>query len=228
MKKFEQPTLNFTTFTEVLFNILLVFVIIMSLSKVKRDSGDPSLAPNVMYQLVMDWDGKSKTDLDLWSKDPAGKIVGFNNREGGENSLFSLAHDDLGAKNDSVSILNMLPNLSGGSTTPTKPSVVIEVNQEIISLRGTKEGEYVVNGHCYNRHGETAPLPLKATCKLVKIKPFKEIRTVEREFKKDGDEVTFFRFKVDVDGNIYDVSELPQKIVSLNREADVDINEEEK
>jgi len=203
MRKFEQPTLNFTTYTEVLFNILLVFLVIITLSKIaSKNESDPALAPNVMYQIVMDWPGESKTDMDLWSKDPQGRLVGFNRREGGENSLFSLAHDDLGSRNDT-----------------TSDKVVIKANQEIVSVRGTVEGEYVVNGHCYLKE-PNSPAE-KVTCKLVKVKPFKEFQLKEREFKVSGDEHTFFRFKVDEKGDVIDLNELPQKIVSMNKEADV-------
>lgn len=238
IKLFSEPSLNFTSFTDVLFNFLLVFIIIITLLKVKQDA-TPSLPPNVMYQLVMDWEGSSKTDMDLWAKDSQGKLVGFNNREGGENSLFSLAHDDLGSRNDVINIPSTQPSLNN-SIVPTPPNSfdsssdpnlstlpksvtdakVVLVNQEIISMRGTREGEYVVNGHCYSKSPNTPPD--KVRCKLVKIKPFKEIKSIERVFKTNGDEITFFRFKVDKDGNVLEVNELPQKIVTLNKEADVD------
>lgn len=234
------PVLNFTTYSEILLQILLVFLVIMSLSRIaKQNEADPALAQNVVYQVFMDWEGESATDMDLWAKDPTGNIVGFNNREGGENSLFSLAHDDLGNKNDVVTSVSSVaesmgvspPQLPGMVTpplaVPSGPSVssvppnapVVKVNQEIISFRAMKEGEYVINGHCYAKKPMSKPDKVK--CKLIKIKPFKEVKVIEREFKVNGDEITFFRFKVDKDGNILEVNELPDKFVQLNKQADV-------
>lgn len=193
-------------FIDVLVFLVIIFISISSLLKYASKEAEASISANVVYQVIMDWKGESKTDMDLWAKDPQGHTVGFNNREGGEGSLMSLAHDDLGARNDTV---------NNGK--------ILQVNQEIISLRGAVEGEYIVNGHTYAKDiGEPFIL---VSCKLVKIKPFKEIIKVERTFKQNGDEQTFFRFKVDKDGNIGDTSELPQKFVSLNKQVEF---EEEK
>lgn len=229
MKTSDAPALNMTTYVEVLMQILLVYVVIISLSVVsQKNQSDPALSQNVVYQVFMDWDGESATDMDLWAKDPTKNIVGFNNREGGENSLFSLAHDDLGNKNDVISNVQSMigPMALPGSTPqplPNPPTVppnapVVKVNQEVISFRAMKEGEYSVNGHCYAKKPMSAPDKVK--CKLVKIKPFKEIKVIEREFKVNGDEITFFRFKVDKDGNVLEVNELPDKFVSLKKDGD--------
>lgn len=198
-------------FIDVLFILLCVFVSISSLLKHAQKEAEASVSANVLYQVIMDWEGASKTDMDLWTKDPQGHVVGFNNREGGEGSLCSLAHDDLGARNDQ-----------------TTDKSVVQVNQEIISIRGALNGEYTANGHCYAK--DQAEGSLKVKCRLVKIKPFKEIISVEREFKSNGDEVTFFRFKFDRDGNIENTNELPQKFVTLNKgeEGTVDMSEFER
>lgn len=181
-----------TPFLDALFLILMVFVILIT--KPRKDS-DTSATQNVIYQIVMDWDGKSKTDMDLWSKDPSGNITGFKNREGGEGSLFALAQDDRGAETD---------KRPDGS--------VVEVNQEIISIRGTKEGEYIVNGYVYMREEKD----LKVTCKLVQIKPYKEIKTIERVFSKVGDEQTFFRFTLSDKGVVTDTNELPGQVAKFD------------
>lgn len=195
MREFEKSKLNFTSFTDILFNFLLVFVAIVSLIKVKNN-GDPAFMQNAVYQIVMEWPGTSKSDIDLWAQDPFGRLVGFKNREGGEGSLFALNRDDLGDRTEKG---------AGGN--------VIPINEEIISLRGTFEGEYIVNGHCYAKK-ENGPETIKV--KLIKVKPFKEIVKKEREFTLDGDEKTFFRFRVDKDGNITETNELQQIITQAD------------
>jgi hypothetical protein len=50
--------------------------------------------------------------------------------------------------------------------------------------------------------------PTTGTIKLIKIKPYKEIVTKQREFTVTGEEKIAFRFKTDKDGNILDINEL--------------------
>lgn len=199
MRNYQDAKFNLIPFVDYLFNILLIFVMIISLSNIssKKNQGDPAFQQNVIYQIVMDWDGNSPADIDLWAKDPGEHIVGFNRREGGEGSLISLAHDCLGKEN------NM---------TEDKSKTFL-ANQEIISLRGTLEGEYIVNGFLYAKKSE--PNEIKVGCKLIQVKPFKEIIKTERILKTNGDEQTFFRFKVDKDGKIVETNELPQRIAHL-------------
>ena len=56
--------------------------------------------PNVLYEVILTWDGKSGDDLDLWVQSASGHLVGFNRREGGHGSLVSLDHDALGVRNN--------------------------------------------------------------------------------------------------------------------------------
>lgn len=203
MKKYRQVRPNLIPFVDYHTNILLVFILILAFSSITKKTADESLSANVVYQLVMDWPGESQSDVDLWAKDPAGHIVGFNNREGGDGSLISLAHDDLGSRND-------LANKD-------KAGEVIRVNQEIISIRGLLPGEYIVNAHDYRHYPNEEPI--KVTCKLVKIKPFKEIITKEIILNIAGDEKTFFRFVVDSENNISETNFLEQKIIQQQHQA---------
>ncbi len=197
MKSFTKSNFNYAPFLDILFNFLLVFIAIFLLIKIKSDK-DPSVSPNVVYQIIMDWDGKSKSDVDLWVVDPQDHTVSFKSREGGEGSLCSLARDDLGKRGD---VFNK--------------DKVIEVNQEIISIRGLVPGEYIVNCHYYKKEEK---LPERITAKLVKIKPFKVVISTEKVLLKDGDEKTFFRFRVDADNNIIETNELPAIITQAKQE----------
>ena len=79
-------------------------------------------------------------------------------------------------------------------------------NEEIVSFRGVTAGENIVTVHVYSKIDEK---PIKATIKLIKIKPFKEVVTKEREFDTFGDEKIAFRFKTDENGKVTEVNELP-------------------
>ena len=142
------------------------------------------------------WSCGCKIDLDLYVKAASGHVVSFNNREGGQGSLISLDHDALGRRR----------NNSLGAGVAGK---VVSFNEEIVSFRGVTEGENIVTVHVYAKRDDK---PTKGTIKLIKIKPYKEIVTKQKEFTTTGEEKIAFRFKTDKDGNVLDINELPANL----------------
>jgi hypothetical protein len=155
--------------------------------------------PNVLYKVILTWDGNSEDDLDVYVQAASGHRVSFNNREGGEGSLISLDHDALGKRRN-----NSLEEGTEG--------VVVPFNEEVVSFRGITEGENIVTVHAYLKRDEDST---KATIKLIKIKPFREIVVKEMEFTATGEEKTAFRFKTDKEGKILEVNELPANLINL-------------
>lgn len=153
--------------------------------------------PNVLYEVVLTWDGESEDDFDLYVQSASGHTVSFNNREGGQGSLISLDHDALGKRRNN-------------SLTVGVEGTVVAFNEEIVSFRGVTEGENIVTVHVYSKRDEA---PTKATIKLIKIKPFKELVMKERELASTGDERVAFRFKTDKSGNVIEINELPANLV---------------
>ena len=188
---------SFRPFIDVLFCCLLMLVAILFLLKSEEEQ-TKMRPPNVLYEVVLTWDGESEDDLDLYVQAASGHIVSFNNREGGQGSLISLDHDALGKRQN-----NSLAQGAAGKVTP--------FNEEIVSFRGVTAGENIVTVHVYSKRDEK---PIKATIKLIKIKPFKEIVVKEREFLVTGDEKVAFRFKTDEQANVIEVNELPARLVS--------------
>ena len=188
---------SFRPFIDVLFCCLLMLVAILFLLKTEEEK-TKSRPPNVLYEVILTWDGESNDDLDLYVQSASGHVVSFNNREGGEGSLISLDHDALGKARN-----NTLPDPNG---------VVVNYNEEVVSFRGVSKGENVVTVHVYSK---TDPDPIRATIKLIKIKPFKEIITEEKEFTIVGEEKTAFRFTTDKNGFIIDINKLPANLVNL-------------
>lgn len=178
-------------------------IAILALSTVENTKPiEQSVKQHAIYQLVLTWPGDSPNDIDLWSKDPQGRIVGFNRREGGEGSLFSLDHDDLGSRNDMREDGN-----------------VIKENKEVINIRGTLQGEYVANAHYYAMSYGTDDLvvPVDVTVTLVKVKPFSEIVSKVIQFQSEGEEHTFFRWSFDDKGNVEDINYLQTNVATLNK-----------
>jgi hypothetical protein len=187
---------SFRPFIDVLFCCLLMLVAILFLLKSEEEQ-TKMRPPNVLYEVVLTWDGESEDDLDLYVQAASGHIVSFNNREGGQGSLISLDHDALGKRrNNSLGV--------------GQEGKVVAFNEEVVSFRGVTEGENVVTVHVYVKRDKE---PTKATIKLIKIKPFKEVVVKERSFESTGQEKVAFRFKTDKDGNILEVNELPANLV---------------
>lgn len=193
MRKF----FSFRPFIDVLFCCLLMLVAILFLLKTEEQK-TKSRPPNVIYEVVLTWDGESNDDLDLYVKAASGHIASFNRREGGQGSLISLDHDALGKSRN-----NSLANGQEGT--------VVNYNEEVTSFRGVVEGENVVTVHVYSKKDDG---PTEATIKLIKIKPYKEVVVKKKVFTTTGQELTAFRFTTDRNGNIMDVNELPANLVN--------------
>ena len=187
---------TFKPFIDVLFCCLLMLVAILFLLKTEEEK-TKMRPPNVIYEVILTWDGESNDDLDLYVQAATGHVACFNNREGGQGSLISLDHDALGKSRN-----NSLANGQEGT--------VINYNEEVVSFRGVTAGENIVTVHVYSKPDDE---PIKGTIKLIKIKPYKEVVVRERTFTIVGEELTAFRFKTDAQGNVLEVNELPAKLV---------------
>ena len=174
-----------------------MLVAILFLLKTEEEK-TKSRPPNVIYEVVLTWDGESNDDLDIYVQSASGHTVSFNNREGGQGSLISLDHDALGKSRN-----NSLANGQKGT--------VVNYNEEVVSFRGITEGENIVTIHVYSKRDDA---PVKGTIKLIKIKPFKEVVVKEKMFESTGQEKTAFRFKTDALGNVLEVNELPAQLVN--------------
>ena len=185
---------TFKPFIDTLFCCLLMLVAILFLLKTEDDK-KKMRPPNTIFQVILTWDGESEDDLDIYVKTASGHLISFNRREGGQGSLVSLDHDALGKSRN-----NSLPENKGK---------VINKNEEIVSFRGVTEGENIVNVHVYSKVDKS---PVKATIRLIRIKPFQEIVVKERVLTFNGEETTAFRFKTDNSANVLEINELPTKL----------------
>ena len=187
---------TFKPFIDTLFCCLLMLVAILFLLKTEEEK-TKMRPPNVLYEVILTWDGNSE-DVDLYVRAPSGHTVAFNNRAGGQGSLISLDHDALGKRRNN-------------SLTQGQEGVVTSFNEEVVSFRGVVEGENIVTVHVYAKRDD---VPTKATIKLIKIKPFREVGIKEREFSTTGQEKVAFRFKTDKEGRILEVNELPASLLN--------------
>ena len=125
-----------------------------------------------------------------------------------------LDKDDLGYANDIV---------KRADGTVTK----VNINREVVTIRGIIAGEYVINAHYYSSrewsrlgqlttNGEMGEMgdtvnskivnnkdePLTVKIELHKVTPYKILWVGEKKFHRKGQEESFVRFTIDKDGEL--------------------------
>ena len=192
-------------FTDMLFNILVgfAFLFIVAFLLIKPEAKKQDFERKAEFVVVMEWDHDQPDDIDLYVQDPKKDKVHF--RLPIINFMY-LDKDDLGYANDIVK------NIDG---TITK----VNINREVVTIRGIIPGEYIINAHYYSsrkwtgrgtftststadRHGQGKPARKQLTVKieLHKVDPYKIWWIGEKTFTHRGQEETFVRFTIDQDG----------------------------
>jgi len=130
-------------FTDLLFNILVgfAFLFIIAFLLIKPEAIKVDFERKAEFVVVMEWDHDQPDDIDLYVEDPTNSTVHF--RLPITNFMY-LDKDDLGFANDVVK------NVDG---TITK----VNINREVVTIRGIIPGEYIINVHYYStRQAEAA------------------------------------------------------------------------
>ena len=178
---------NSIGFTDMLFNLLLGFVFLfiiafILINPITKKSDTPKKAE---YLIVIEWDNDKNDDVDLWVRDPLGNTVSFVNRSGG---LLNLEKDDLGKSNDSV-------------VMPDGTVKVLNINREVVTIRGIVPGVYNVQAHIYSRKGINDDNTLgNINVKVIKVNPYGEVYQGTKPYSARGQQITMLNFKLDKDG----------------------------
>ena len=98
------------------------------------------------------------------------------------------------------------------ATTHNETTIINELNQEIVTLRGVVPGEYVVNVHYYM--SETKE-PVEVTVKLERVNPALQVLHYDTvTLERTGAEKTAFRFTLSGNGAMLDLNFLEKQLVS--------------
>ena len=165
-------------FIDILFNILIgfAFLFIVAFLMIKPESKKEDFDRKAEFIIVMEWDDTRKDDIDLYVQDPTGKIVNFRDPR---TNFMHLDKDDLGNRNDTIWV--------------DGKEKVVEINREVVTIRGILAGEHIINAHYYSTHtyNKTTPPPLYVDIKLHKVNPYSVIWEGRKLFSKKGQEFTF-------------------------------------
>ena len=168
---------NGDAFTDLLFNALLgfAFMFFISFALIQKPQDGGKIDSKAEFIISAEWEEYHPDDIDLIVEDPQGNIVYFQRQQAG---LMHLDRDDRGTLADRIMIDGV--------------EVENPANQEVVTIRGYMEGEYVVN-LLYYKSNFIAPLKVKV--KVEKINPRLEVVYFNDFFlKKIGDEITAVRF----------------------------------
>ena len=140
---------------------------------VTKDSEPPG---NVMVEA--NWPPDQDADVDLWVQAPGDVPVGYSNKGG---AVFNLLRDDLGELADAT-----------------------RMNYEVSYARGMPAGEYTVNVHLYRNTSQATRVPVTVVASVKKSahESSRQILTSTVELKREGQELTVFRFRLDAAGDL--------------------------
>ena len=184
-------------FLDLLFNTLLCFAALFALSfiLVNPSKQNKNVEAKADFIITVTWPADMDDDVDTYVEDPAGNLVAFMRREQG---LMHLDRDDVGFRSDRIE---------------TAAGIVeFKENREIVTLRGTLAGEYVVNVHMYTKRSGEGPTPV--VIRLEKLTPFKIAAVRELTLMANSDEKTAFRFVLNDKGEVVDVNHLEKSLAS--------------
>ena len=207
-------------FTDMLFNILVgfAFLFIVAFLLIKPEAKKEDFERKAEFVVVLEWDHVQPDDIDLYVQDPTNSTVHF--RLPIANFMY-LDKDDLGFANDIVK------NIDG---TITK----VNINREVVTIRGIIPGEYVINAHYYSARkwsgqtlstnvdnsyelgkGKSTGKKLTVKIELYKVDPYKIWWIGEKTFTHRAQEETFVRFIIDPDGKqVGDFTYVEKKFVT--------------
>jgi hypothetical protein len=191
---------NNITFNDMLFNILLGFVILfviafLLINPITKRQDIPAKAE---FMIVLEWADESYSDFDLWVQHDDDHPIGFNNKE--ENGL-NLERDDLGFSNDVVVI--------------DGEQQIIRKNREVLNIRGVIPGDYYINVHAYSFR-EMGPVKVKVT--VIDVNPrYREAYSLEIEVMGQNYIARAPAFTIDAEGNITTVFAHTRSVVPLGR-----------
>ena len=181
-----------TVFRDVIMLALCGFVAIVLLLlphlNPPAKAANESITPPGNVIVEIRWPDEMDTDVDLWVEAPGDTPVGYSNKAA---TYFNLLRDDLGHMSDAM-----------------------RINYEVSYSRGIPSGEYTVNVHLYRNLANLYPVPVTVVVSVKKMveESARQIVATEVELRREGDELTAFRFRLDAAGDL-----VPGSVHSLTR-----------
>lgn len=196
--RYQQP---FDPMQAVLFKMIqaLTFFFILAVLYMNPVAKKGLIDTKAEYLVTVTWPDGVPDDVDVWVEDPTGALAWFRNRDAG---LVHLDRDDRGMLNDVI-------NVNGRE-------LINPLNQEVVTVRGVVPGEFIVNVHYFAT--ETGN-PVKVTVRVDRVNPTLEVAWYDTlTLEKKGDERTALRFRINEDGSIGGINQIPKTLAVVGKE----------
>ncbi|MSP21406.1 MAG: hypothetical protein EXQ93_07850 [Alphaproteobacteria bacterium] len=186
----------FYPFQDMLFNALLsfTFMFMVAFMLINPTDFEKKVDPKAEFIITATWPDNHPDDIDLYVEDPAGGVVWYHDREKG---LMHLDRDDRGNFRDKVTV--------AGATIQNP------INQETVTLRGIRPGEYIVNVHQYLATSKEERVPVAVT--VAKLNPVVSVVYYQTVMMTRRAEETVIRFTLDDEGNVINTSNEFKRLV---------------
>jgi len=196
---------NSTAFLDLLFNLVLGFVLLFIFSfrliNPSLKKTDTNVKTKAEFMITVTWPDSSKDDVDTWVQDPTGRRLSYRNKD---LPTAHLDRDDRGLYADTI-------------TLPDGRLIICPHNQELTTIRGIMSGEWILNIHMYAKR-ESEPTPIEV--RIDKLNPSIKTLLIEKYvFTKYWDQETVARFTISPSGEIVNWSKLPIDLVGKELQA---------
>ena len=191
---------TFVPFTDILFNALLGFAVMLfiAFALIKPDDKAGNINVKAEYLITVTWPDNLPDDIDTYVRDPQDNIVWYNTLDRG---FLHLDRDDRGEYLDQVMV--------------NGEKVTFPLNQETVTLRGIIPGEYTVNVYNF-LNPSNRPVPVSV--KVEKLNPTVKVVYYESmNLRGVGDERTAVRFTLDAEGNYSNLNTNQDSLVEAVR-----------
>ena len=191
---------TFVPFTDILFNALLGFAVMLfiAFALIKPDDKVGNINVKAEYLITVTWPDNLPDDIDTYVRDPQDNIVWYNTLDRG---FLHLDRDDRGEYLDQVMV--------------DGKKVTFPLNQETVTLRGVIPGEYTINVYNF-LNPSNKPVPVSV--KVEKLNPtVKVIYYESMNLNGAGDEKTAVRFTLDAEGDFSNLNTIQDSLVEAVR-----------
>jgi hypothetical protein len=189
---------TFVPFTDILFNALLGFAVMVfiAFALIRPDANAGAVDVKADLIITATWPDGNPDDVDLYVEDPEGNVVWYYVKEAG---LIHLDRDDRGNYRDAVEVNGQ--------------KIESPLNQETVTVRGIVPGEYVADVF---RYTATTGEPIPVTVKVEKINPtLSVVYYGQVVLNGKGDEKTAVRFTLDAAGRVSGIDDTFRSLSQL-------------
>jgi len=166
---------------------MIIAIVALCMIAPKAKNKDADVKIEGLLRVVMTYDDMSDDDIDLHIKAPNGQEVYFNAKVAA--GMF-LDLDDVGFASDTMQGLDGKP-------------IIIRKNEEIVTMRGLMNGEYIVFCHAWRLNSPQS----KVKCEIFDIKTKRYVYSKSVDLHLVRQYKTFIRFVVE-DGKIVSTNNL--------------------